>query len=243
MVTDKKVSEMEVRLDKISVLDKIQLHKQTRDIIYSYLLHAMVRVNKLQVLVDKLEVQLKHEKVENKANSIQIKKLQADIISSGNETGNTQAIKRLLEEKDNALQVLKKRLKIPSTEHVQSSELLALQEEKDRIHQDMMEYKGNTVKLQEEKDKWQAERNELIAQISLLKRDQNEEKEIMEELMSQTPTDEDLTIVNIEKPLNDFSADDLLVPMSQVSLKDEEIRQIKEENEKIKSELAKSEGK
>ena len=61
----------------------------------------------------------------------------------------------------------------------------------------------------------------------------------MEELMSQTPTDEDLTIVNIEKPLNDFSTDDLLVPMSQVSLKDVEIRELKEENEKIKSEHAK----
>ena len=40
----------------------------------------------------------------------------------------------------------------------------------------MMEYKGKTVKLQEEKDKWEAERNELIAQISQLKKDQNEEK-------------------------------------------------------------------
>ena len=57
--------------------------------------------------------------------------------------------------------------------------------------------------------------------------------------MSQTPTDEDLSIVNIEKPLNDFSAYDLLVPMSQVSLKDEEIRELKVENEKVKSELAK----
>ena len=103
MVSDKKVAEMEVRLDKISVPDKIQLPKQMRDIIYSDLLHAMVKINKLQVLVDKLEVQLKHEKVENKANSIQIKKLQADIVSSGDEAGNTQAIKRLLEEKDNAL--------------------------------------------------------------------------------------------------------------------------------------------
>ena len=167
---------MEVRLDKISVPDKILLHKETGDIIYSDLLHAMVRVNKLQVLVDKLEVQLKHEKVENKANSIQIKKLKANIICSRSEIGNTQGIKRLLEEKDNVHQVLKKRLKIPSTEHVQSSELLPLQEEKDRIHQDMMEYKGKTIKLQEEKDKWQAEWNELIAQISLLKRDQNEEK-------------------------------------------------------------------
>ena len=44
------------------------------------------------------------------------------------------------------------------------------------------------------------ERNELIAQISWLKKDQNEEKEIMEELMSQSPTGEDLTIVNIERP-------------------------------------------
>ena len=102
MVSDKKVAKMEVRLDKISVPDKIQLHKQTGDIIYSDLLHAMVKINKLQVLVDKLEVQLKHEKVENKANSIQIKKLQADIVSSRDETGNTQAIRRLLEEKYNA---------------------------------------------------------------------------------------------------------------------------------------------
>ena len=66
---------MEVRLDKISVPDKIQLHKQMGDIIYSNLLHAMVRVNKWQVFVDKLEVQLKHEKVENKVNLIQIKSI------------------------------------------------------------------------------------------------------------------------------------------------------------------------
>ena len=63
----------------------------------------MVKINKLQVLVDKLEVQLKHEKVENKDNSIQIKKLQEDIVSLGDETGNTQAVRILLEENDNAL--------------------------------------------------------------------------------------------------------------------------------------------
>ena len=176
MVSDKKVVKMEVRLDKINVPDKIQLHKQTWDIIYSDLFHTMVKINKLQVLVDKLEVQLKHEKFENKANSIQIKKLQENIVSLGDETGNTQAIRRLLEEKDNAFQVLKKKLKIPSSEHVQSSELLALHEEKDKIHQEMMEYKGKTVKLKEENNKWETEWNELMAQISRLKKDQNDEK-------------------------------------------------------------------
>ena len=66
VVSDKKVSEMEVKLDKTSVPDKIQLHKQTRDVIYSDLLHATVNVTKPQSLVDKMEVQLKHEKVVNK---------------------------------------------------------------------------------------------------------------------------------------------------------------------------------
>ena len=75
VVNDKKVSEMEVKLDKISVPDKIQLHKQTGDVISSNLLHAIMKVKKLQVLVDKMEVQLKHEKVENKATLIQIQKL------------------------------------------------------------------------------------------------------------------------------------------------------------------------
>ena len=75
MVSDKKVSEMEVKLDKISVLDQIQLHKQTGDVIYSDLLHAIMIINKLESLGDKTEVQLKHEIVENSANLIQIKKL------------------------------------------------------------------------------------------------------------------------------------------------------------------------
>ena len=47
-----------------------------------------MKINKLQALVDKMEVQLKHEKVENKGNLIQIKKLQEDVISLGSEPGN-----------------------------------------------------------------------------------------------------------------------------------------------------------
>ena len=62
----------------------------------------------------------------------------------------------------------------------------------------------------------------------------------MEELMSQPFVDIDLPLINVERPLNEFSIDALLVPMSQVSLKEVEIKELKEENEKIKSELAKS---
>ena len=62
----------------------------------------------------------------------------------------------------------------------------------------------------------------------------------MEELMNQPFVDTALPLVNVEKKLNEFSADALLIPLSQVSLKEVEIKELKDENEKIKPELAKS---
>ena len=45
----------------------------------------------------------------------------------------------------------------------------------------------------------------------------------MEELMNQPFVDTNEPLVNVEKPLNEFSADALLVPMSQVTLKEVKI--------------------
>ena len=47
--------------------------------------------------------------------------------------------KNLLEEKENTIQALKKKLKVPGTQHVQLSELTVLQKEKEKIHQDLMD--------------------------------------------------------------------------------------------------------
>ena len=51
---DKRMSEIEVRLDKISTPDKIQLHKQTSDILYSDLLQAMMKISKLEAVIPKV---------------------------------------------------------------------------------------------------------------------------------------------------------------------------------------------
>ena len=91
----------------------------------------------------------------------------------------------------------------------------------------MMEHKGKAGELQEERDRWNAEREELLSQIAEMKKEQNVEKEIMDELINQTPTGDDLSIVAIRNPLADCSADDLLESMSQVSLKEETIRSCK----------------
>ena len=47
-----------------------------------------------------------------------------------------------------------------------------------------MDYKGKALKLHEEKRKWEMERAELMTHISKLKKDENDENEIMEELIS-----------------------------------------------------------
>ena len=75
VVNDESVSNVEVRLDKINVPDNIQLHQQTGVVLYSDLLQSTLNIVKLQLVIEKLENQLKKEKVENKVNLVQIKKL------------------------------------------------------------------------------------------------------------------------------------------------------------------------
>ena len=57
---------MRLNLQKIPVPDKIHLHKQTGEVIYTDLMKATLKVSKLQTIVSNIEGQLKQEKVENK---------------------------------------------------------------------------------------------------------------------------------------------------------------------------------
>ena len=75
MIDDEKVSEVEFSLEKINMPNKIQLHRWIGDVLYSNLLKATLKITRMQLVIDKLENQLHHENVENKAHSIYIKKL------------------------------------------------------------------------------------------------------------------------------------------------------------------------
>ena len=79
-------------------------------------------------MIGKLEGQLKQEKIKNRENQTHIKRLQADIAALGEEPGNVQLSKKLLDVKGNTIHMLKKKLKVPSTQHVQTLELTALRQ-------------------------------------------------------------------------------------------------------------------
>ena len=68
---------MEIKVDKINIPYKIQYHMQTGEFLYDDLLQSTLKVSKVQSMVERLEEQLRQEKVENKQNQTQIKRLQA----------------------------------------------------------------------------------------------------------------------------------------------------------------------
>jgi len=80
-----------------------------------------LNIARLERKVKKFEGQLKQEKEANRAWYIQIKRIESNIMVVGEEPSDMQSIKKILEEKENIIQVMKKKLEIPRNEHVQTT--------------------------------------------------------------------------------------------------------------------------
>ena len=102
---------MRVNLKNIPTTDVIQLHRETGDIIYIDLLKVTLQVSKLQSSKKIVEDLLRKEKVENKSHQTQIKKVQVELLVADKGV----VAQKLLNKKESAIQLLKKKLKIPST--------------------------------------------------------------------------------------------------------------------------------
>ena len=73
------------------------------------------------------------EKTENKDWKVHIRELQQKLIDFGFDPSNSKPDKYFLKEKDNVIKILKKKLKIPNTQHIESLEFVALQEEREQV--------------------------------------------------------------------------------------------------------------
>ena len=108
------------------------------------------------------------------------------------ETNRGQATKKILVEKESTIQLLKKKLKIPSTQLIQASELTELEKEKDLLFQELNDFKSRLMKLAGEQSQWEKEKDFLIVNIDVLNENQlvlekeREEKE-KDKLMEMAP--------------------------------------------------------
>lgn len=104
---DYKASQIKIRLDQVNIVDKINLHRQIGEIIYSNLVQSTVSNTKFQANLAKVQNHLMQEKTENKAWQVQIRELQQKIIDLGVDLENAKPVKDLLKEKDNEIQIWK----------------------------------------------------------------------------------------------------------------------------------------
>jgi hypothetical protein len=65
-----------------------------------------------------------------------------------------QGVKSSLDEKEKLIQSLKKKLKISSIENPQTTELVALEQENETLHQEALDYKAKALQLEKEKVDW-----------------------------------------------------------------------------------------
>jgi hypothetical protein len=125
------------------------------------------------------------------------------------ESQGPQQVKSSLDEKEKLIQNLKKKLKMSATENPQTTELVSLEQEKEAFLQEALDYKARVFQLEEETMKWSQEKNELLNRVV-----------VVPSTIEVGP--------NIEG---------LVQSMSQVSLKEGEIKGIKESIEKLKREI------
>lgn len=107
---DYKASQMNIKLDQVSVVDKINLNKQICKVIFSYCIQSIVNITKLKAQMVKLQRQLMQEKTKNKSCHVRNAELQQNIIILVISLSETKHVVDLLKEKEEEVQRLKNKL-------------------------------------------------------------------------------------------------------------------------------------
>lgn len=92
----------------IHPMDQIELHKQTREMIYSTLTGKAVMTHRLQNSLDNTTAQLHLEKASFEAKDNRIKSLEEIIIALGHDPKDVKAIEALIKKKDEDIPALRK---------------------------------------------------------------------------------------------------------------------------------------
>jgi len=114
-------------------MDQIELHKQTREMVYSTLANKALLAHKLQNSLNNTSAQLELEKVSSLAKDNRIKSLEEIIIELGHDPKDPKGIKALTKKKEEDIVALRKQLKLPITMHLQTIEIVEHKSQEDSM--------------------------------------------------------------------------------------------------------------
>ena len=112
---------MEVLAKYIHPMDQIELHKQTREMVYSTLVDKTLLAHRLKNSLQHTYAQLELEKASSQAKDNRIKSLEEIIIELGHDPQDPKGIQALIKKKEEDIAALKRQLKLPATLHPQAT--------------------------------------------------------------------------------------------------------------------------
>lgn len=134
-LSDFKRVDFEVLARDIHPIDQIELHKQAREMIYSTLTGKAIAAHNLQIPLNNISTQFQLEKASSQAKDTRIKSLEGLIIKLGHDPKDIKATKQLIKKKNDDIVALRKQLKIPQLQPLQTLEFLETQQK----HEELMD--------------------------------------------------------------------------------------------------------
>ena len=124
VITDYKMATFEFQTKDVNPSDQMDLHKQTREMVFYTLAHASTTTSKLQVSLNNVQKQLKLEKISSFAKDNRIKTLEELVLKIGYDPSNVKIAEEMIKMKNVDIASLRKQLKLPPTEGSQAKEIV-----------------------------------------------------------------------------------------------------------------------
>lgn len=121
--TDYIRTNLEVLSKDIHPMDQIELHKQTKEMVYSTLADKTLMAHRLQNSLHNIVDQLELEKASSQTKDNRIKSLEEIIIELGHDPTDPKGIQAFMKKKDEDITTLRRRIKLPATMHSQTTEV------------------------------------------------------------------------------------------------------------------------
>ena len=113
-----------MNIDTIHELDQIEFHRSALEMLYSKVVRKTMSATMLQKTISNLKTQMKLDKASLHAKDLRIKSLEYLVIEIGVDPSNIEVAKKLIRQKNEDIDALRKQLKFPQSEHPQAKEIL-----------------------------------------------------------------------------------------------------------------------
>ena len=151
---DYKKTYLEFDVRDIHPIDQMEMHKQTREMIFSTVTNTAMSLSKLQVTLANVRSQLNMEKDSSFSKGTRIKTLEYLVIKLGYDPTNVNATEELIKKKNVDIATLRKQLKLPATKDPLAKEIEEIEVEKAYMMKLILEQITQLKQMERNMEKW-----------------------------------------------------------------------------------------